>query len=272
MRVLLESLDLNRFFRLIPHAPQRLLLVDVEGVLLPALSHCELDPACPSALATLHAMLEHGHTRVIMFSERAAQDVANTLRGILPVEILGCNGVERLSTRGTYTRAPLPHYVEDGLRQASDWCAAHDVVDHLQITPTSVSLDWGRLPRDRRERVRAEAVELWPLIAWPAGLELRVADDSIALVARRFSKAWLVDELLDGIGEGAAVAYLGDGPDDENAFCALHGRGLGVLVAAERRETFADVWLSTSTETAQFLWRWHRACTAPAPHRPSPQD
>ena len=68
--------------------------------------------------------------------------------------------------------------------------------------------------------------------------------------------------ILGEIGPKAAVAYLGDDQTDENAFRAIKGRGLAVLVRIEPRPTMADVWLRPPEELGNFLRGWLTACGA----------
>ncbi len=55
-------------------------------------------------------------------------------------------------------------------------------------------------------------------------------------------------------------AYLGDDRTDEDAFCALQGRGLNVLVRRERRPTAADLWLEPPEDLLWFLRHWLDIC------------
>jgi trehalose-6-phosphatase len=54
------------------------------------------------------------------------------------------------------------------------------------------------------------------------------------------------------------VAYLGDDLTDEDAFRALKGKGLSVLVRKESRTTEADCWLKPPDELLDFLKKWHK--------------
>ena len=56
-------------------------------------------------------------------------------------------------------------------------------------------------------------------------------------------------------GEPAA-AYLRDDFTAEDAFMALKGKGLSVLVGKRLRDTAADIWLKPPEEMLEFLDRW----------------
>src|SRR5215471_2765713 len=60
-------------------------------------------------------------------------------------------------------------------------------------------------------------------------------------------------------GPGAAVAYLGDDRTDEDAFAALQGLGLAVLVRTSPRPTAANLWIEPTEELVEFLARWRLA-------------
>jgi trehalose-phosphatase len=62
--------------------------------------------------------------------------------------------------------------------------------------------------------------------------------------------------LLEEEPEEAVAAYLGDDRTDEDAFKALKGRGLGILVAEEPRPTEATVLLKPPDGVIDFLRKW----------------
>ena len=57
----------------------------------------------------------------------------------------------------------------------------------------------------------------------------------------------------------ATAAYLGDDVTDEDAFAALRGRGLTILVRSEPRPSQASYWLQPPHELLAFLDAWIRA-------------
>jgi trehalose-6-phosphatase len=65
--------------------------------------------------------------------------------------------------------------------------------------------------------------------------------------------------MLEELGEGAAVAYLGDDLTDEDAFAALNGRGLTALVSETPHPTRAAAWIRPPEQLFEFLDAWASA-------------
>jgi trehalose-phosphatase len=85
------------------------------------------------------------------------------------------------------------------------------------------------------------------LLEFEQGVELRVAHPD---------KGDAVATIVEEIEPQAQIAYLGDDFTDEDAFRALNGRGLTVLVRSEYRETLARAWLKPPEELCRFLEDW----------------
>jgi trehalose-6-phosphatase len=93
------------------------------------------------------------------------------------------------------------------------------------------------------------------LLAFDGGLELRAPGKN---------KGDAVNAILAETGPGVPAAYLGDDQTDEDAFRAIKGKGLAILVRPELRPTLADVWLRPPDELGRFLRDWLLACGAEA--------
>ncbi|HYX19436.1 MAG TPA: trehalose-phosphatase, partial [Thermoanaerobaculia bacterium] len=89
-------------------------------------------------------------------------------------------------------------------------------------------------------------------------------DGGLELRPRGFHKGLVVQRAFAEFGTDAAVAYLGDDATDEDAFAALRGRGLPVLVRGAPRRTRADARLRPPDEVLEFLEAWAGACRAAA--------
>ncbi len=108
---------------------------------------------------------------------------------------------------------------------------------------------------------KAELETRWRERAAEAGLALEEFDGGIELRPAAGDKGDVVAQVLEESGSGAAVAYLGDDRTDEDAFAALRGRGLPVLVRQEPRPTHAKAWIRPPEELLLFLKRWRAACS-----------
>ncbi|MEJ2232354.1 MAG: trehalose-phosphatase [Syntrophobacterales bacterium] len=79
------------------------------------------------------------------------------------------------------------------------------------------------------------------------GLELRVPGRD---------KGDAVRTILREANQDGVAAYLGDDLTDEDAFRAIKGKGIGILVREELRPTAADLWIEPPEELLTFLSGW----------------
>jgi trehalose-6-phosphatase len=93
------------------------------------------------------------------------------------------------------------------------------------------------------------------------GMRLLQFDGGLELLAGR-NKGDALRMILHELGRQTPIAYLGDDLTDEDAFEALEGRGLGVLVRREWRPSGAVVWVRPPGELRKFLEDWCRALRA----------
>ena len=145
-----------------------------------------------------------------------------------------------------------------GLRLAADWMVAMDWGGQIERKPLSVALHWRGLSPGKIEEMRATVLDYLPRLTKGTDLALHEFDGGVELRPGQITKASVVETILGEVRTGA-VAYLGDDFTDEDAFAALRGRGLGVLVRDELRETKADLWLRPPDELLDFLKRWEEA-------------
>jgi len=101
----------------------------------------------------------------------------------------------------------------------------------------------------------------WLPIADRAHLILQEFDGGVEIQVQGCNKGEAVRTILAEMEAETPVAYLGDDQTDEEAFRALAGRGLGVLVSPVRRETAADIWLRPPAALIEFLLGWLDATT-----------
>ena len=120
-------------------------------------------------------------------------------------------------------------------------------------------MHWRGLSRAHAEKVRKQVMQLWAPLLADCGLTLLKFDGGVELRTPSKDKGDAVRTILSETDPNSAIAYLGDDQTDEDAFRALKGRGLAVLVRGESRLTAADVWLRPPNELLGFLMEWLRA-------------
>ncbi|MDJ0796173.1 MAG: trehalose-phosphatase, partial [Calothrix sp. MO_167.B12] len=74
------------------------------------------------------------------------------------------------------------------------------------------------------------------------------------------NKGTAVNSIIENLEEDVVIAYLGDDKTDEDAFKALHGKGLSILVREKFRKTGAELWIKPPGELINFLTKWKYAC------------
>jgi len=239
-------------------AGRRCLLLDYDGTLAPFTP--ERDRAVPYAgvAALLAKMLAARHTRIVIISGRKAHDIPPLLNIRPHPEIWGSHGLERLRPNGTYAIPELPADIQTALASARRLAVAGTNPARLEEKPGCLALHWRGLADEDVRTLRTAVEPAWRELAQRSRLVLRGFDGGIELRSELFTKGSAVATVLAEAGADCRAAYLGDDLTDEDAFCALGERGLGVLVRTEYRETRAAAWLNPPEELLEFLAQWHR--------------
>jgi trehalose-phosphatase len=261
VQLLTPDLDLDAFFDHVRHADRRALLLDYDGTLAPF--HVDRAKAVPypAVSAMLPALLRLPNCRTVVVSGRAVADLAKLI-GVQPLpEMWGSHGWEHFSAKGAYTLAPLDEASVVALRRAGE------VLDDLHLPnlredkPVSVAAHWRGLPPADVDSICQYVQHAWTGLLAGALLQLNPFDGGLELRAIGRDKGSVVTEILAELTGDVTAAFLGDDLTDEDAFRALGGKGLRVLVRPTLRETLADLWLQPPGELIDFLVRWKEACT-----------
>jgi trehalose-phosphatase len=250
---------LEEFFETVARAPRRALLLDYDGTLAPFRGSRELARPYPGLPKILRRLVGSGSTRVCVVSGRAASDLAARLGWLekLP-ELWGSHGLERLAPGGAYVASPAAPGAHALLDEIESWARGKGWAAVFERKPFGFALH--RRPSPGRFAAARRALrERFEDRARSEGLVATPFDGGVELRPREGGKGDVVRSLLEEEGPRAAVAYLGDDATDEDAFAALKGRGLSLLVRPKRRASGADVWLRPPGELRDFLLRWERA-------------
>lgn len=259
MRVFNANFEWERFFREVGAATSRTLLLDYDGTLAPF--RVERDEAFvdPVLKPVLTDLFNATHTRVAVISGRAIDDLIPLL-GITPLpEIWGSHGWERRLADGIYFGPDLAEAAASALARAGEWVCTQGLDERCERKPASVALHWRGMPADQQQSLAERTEAAWLPLAGEAPVELHSFDGGVELRVPGRDKGYAVRAILEETSQDAAIAYAGDDVTDEDAFRALEGRGLRVLVRPEYRETAADLWLRPPEELRKFLEDWNSA-------------
>ncbi len=254
------KLDLQSFFDELGRARTSALLLDYDGTLAPFRRDRYEAPPYPGLRMLLTEIMNTGQTRVVLISGRPAHEVARLL-GIQPhPEIWGATGLQRLRPDGA---CELPHLDEVSglaLAEADTWLVRLGVHHLAEHKPGSLAMHWRSLSAGDQSDLRKLVLLGWAPVAHSAGMVLQEFDGGVEIRMADRNKADAVRTILKEMDIEAPVAYLGDDQSDEDAFRALQGRGLCVLVRPQWRETAATVWLRPPAELLAFFCDWLDAC------------
>lgn len=259
MEILDPRLDLPAFFAQAKEGQRRALLLDYDGTLAPLQEERSAAVPYPGVRQALSAIDAAGHTRVVVISGRAVEDLLRLLDVDPAPEVWGCHGWERRLRDGTYRIADLGDRARIGLDRAAVALRDRGLEARTERKPASVALHWRGLAPPAIEALRRTALEAWAHAVGDGGLEIHEFDGGVELRPPGRDKGVAVETVLAEIGSPVA-AYLGDDLTDEDAFRAIRGRGLGVLVREALRPTQAQLWIRPPEELLEFLRRWHVAC------------
>jgi trehalose 6-phosphate phosphatase len=244
-------------------AEERVLMLDYDGTVAPfARDRLNAFPYA-GVPQLLERIMKACSTRVVLISGRAACEVPRLL-GVDPApEAWGSHGLERLHPDGRYEMPAIGNDAQDCLEKAATELALLGMLDVAEAKPGAIAVHWRWLPNSKVEEVKATAYRVMSRATRNAALKLEPFDGGLELRVRGRDKGDAVRTILSEIETHVPVAYLGDDITDENAFRALRGMGLSVLVTPKYRFSAAQMWLKPPDDLIRFLRDWVTACEGP---------
>lgn len=233
--------------------------MDYDGTLAPFRVNRNKAYPYPGVAEILKQIIQNGGTRVVLVSGRHLDDLISLVGWKQLPEIWGSHGGERLLLDGTYQEATLPEQAARGLKAAAHCIAEMGWNEHLEKKPFGLAVHWRGMKPEKMEEIMDRVVGHLSNLVEQSGLSLHKFNGGIELRLPKITKGEAVETILGEMQDETVAAYLGDDLTDEDAFAALQGRGLGVLVRDELRETKADLWLRPPEELLNFLKRWEKA-------------
>lgn len=249
---------IDDFVSKLERSAQSALLLDYDGTLAPLVEDRHAAVPYPELLPLLRALVECPGTRTIIVSGRPAAEVS-ALLGLDPApEIWGAHGLERLLPDGTFNAGRLDRRSARAVNEAMQWASSEGLAERAERKPGGIAFHWRGMDPHKIEDLSQRAVSALLPLTRSSRLSLSEFDGGIELRVRWCNKGHVVEQIAREMND-APIAYLGDDRTDEDAFRALQGRGLSVLVRPDLRPTSAEAWLRPPDELADFFKMWLEA-------------
>jgi trehalose 6-phosphate phosphatase len=235
------------------------LLVDYDGTLAPFVEDRFNAVPYPQVVPVLQDLIDCPSTRVVIVSGRPVAEVS-ALLGVNPLpEIWGAHGLERMMPDGTFSIGKVDRRTGRAIDEALGWAASQGLEGRVERKPSGIALHWRGMDQHDVEEMSQRAFSALLPLTRVSRLSLGEFDGGLELRVRSCNKGHVIEQIAREMDD-APLAYLGDDRTDEDAFRALAGRGLTVLVRPELRPTTAEVWLRPPDELVDFLQAWLEAC------------
>jgi trehalose 6-phosphate phosphatase len=249
---------MDAFFDGLHEARERLLMLDYDGTLAPFTDNPSEVRPYPEVMRLLDEIMSWRRNRVVIVTGRSLALTPPPLPLMRRPELWGEHGWQQEVAGGlrvwnppTEARAALSMAAERA-RDVEAWGA------RIERKCASIAVHWRGTPEPAAQAIETEVARRWAALPLP-GLAAVKFDGGMELRACARHKGKVVRELLAHAPDDTAAAYLGDDRTDEDAFQAITGRGIGVLVRRTWRPTSACGWLTPPAGLIGFLERWRDA-------------
>ena len=253
--------SLENFWQKLQNVSQRVLLLDYDGTLAPFQTERDKAFPYPGVRAILEKIQSSGQTRLVIVSGRAVADLLPLL-GLKNIpEIWGSHGFERRLPDGSMIAQDIASNSRKYLEKAYSWMKEHGFDEDCELKPASLAFHWRRRKKNERLLLDEKVRSGWTPFTKDGNFSIHKFDGGLELRYDSFNKGKAVQQILNEYDKETVVAYLGDDLTDEDAFRALKGKGLSVLIRDTYRDTQADCWLKPPAELLDFLHNWDRFST-----------
>lgn len=256
MKILNKDIDLDLFFTHMKGARYKALLLDYDGTLAPFHEDPGKAHPYPGIREVLNKILKRPDTRLVIVSGRWTEDLLPLLQLDKNPEVWGCHGLERLKSDGSYEIESMDEDFLNALVAADEWVENIGLTDRCEKKPGCLAIHWRGLDEKQITEIKSKINSKRPVITEIWGLILNEFDGGMEIRVPGMDKGDAVRTILNEMEKETVAAYLGDDLTDEDAFQAVKGQGIGLLVRKELRPTEADVWIRPPDELRSFLSDW----------------
>jgi trehalose 6-phosphate phosphatase len=252
--------DVDSFLESVARAPRSLLMLDFDGTLAPFHNLRDKVLPYPGVTSVLQKIIAAGRTRVVIVSGRDATELIPLLALDPHPEVWGLHGLQRLMDDGSIAVSELEESTLRALVLADDWLVTQQLETAAEFKAGSIAVHWRGLDQAKANDIHRRTMQGWTGIAREYGLDLLQFDGGVEIRSKKANKGAAVRTLLSEMKLDTPAAYLGDDTTDEEAFEAIRGAGLSVLVRPMWRATAAQIWLKPPGELLSLLTKWLKVC------------
>jgi len=250
----------SSFWDKLKSAENRILFLDYDGTLAPFKIKRDEAVPYPGIRDILNRIIKAQKSRVIIVSGRSVKDLLPLLGLEKQPEIWGAHGLERLFSDGRHLTQPVSKNALLGLLKAASYAEKNGLWSKCEEKPGCLALHLRGIELEKSMEIKTKIMAAWSALACDSGLSLHEFDGGIELRARGSNKGMAVETILNESDRDTIAAFLGDDLTDEDAFEALKGRGLSILVRNKWRQTAANLWIKPPDELLDFLEKWYKTC------------
>jgi trehalose-phosphatase len=230
------------------------LLMDYDGTLTPIVARPELAVCPPGLKPVLENLRDSPRALVAIISGRALEDLKEKV-GVTGITYVGNHGLEIENPAGVHRKNLSPRR-QDELKQIRK--SLESLLKPVQGVLFEdkgpiLSVHYRNAPREASRRVQEAVQEV--LESYPNRWQLSAGKKIFEILPRMdFDKGKTIQELLLRFSPTQILpVYLGDDPSDEDAFRAIHGRGIPIRVGNGTVSSAAFYFLRGPAEVLEFL-------------------
>ena len=236
-------------------APHRLLMLDLDGTLVPfEVVRSRAVPA-PDTLSLLQRIAASEGTTLAVISGRPVRELADLL-GHPPWTLVGEHGWETAEPGERVMRHSSPRGTPARLDRAEQAAREAGLGERLERKRTSLAVHTRGLDEATARAIESTAARLWQPLTENAPMQLTPFQGGVELRQKGRDKGTAVCDLLARERPGTLAVFVGDDRTDEDAFAALSSDGIGVRVGPHGVPTAASARLEGPREVARFLEEW----------------
>jgi len=233
------------------------LMLDFDGTIAPFVTERDKAAVRPDCKKLIDQIMNSGKTKVVIVTGRTIEDILPLINLETVPEIWGSHGWERREMDGSYYLWPAQDSHTSSLHLIMDLIADRGMEKFREDKPRSTALHWRGLPKSEESRLKLLAAVEIKLNCDKYGLEFREFDGGAEARIPGRNKGDVVTSLIQEEGDGCFYAYLGDDSTDEDAFDAIAGHGMGILVGENIKPTKAEYNLDSNDGLEGFLNTWN---------------